>query len=130
MLTQTTAAPNASNDQIIQGEPLINATTLVPTVAPGRLEEVTEPSVAEVVGEQTHMNDVVPAIENEVIEQAASEPVVAVEAPVVAPVVAVANAPVVKDTSEEEDLIEGIVNTLIEDDGDGSSEIFFALYFY
>lgn len=92
--------------------------------APGRLEEVTEAIVADVVGEETHMNDVVPAVENEVLEQAASKPVVAevavVDTPVAAPVAAAATAPA-KDTSEEEDLIEGIVNTLIEDDGDGSS---------
>lgn len=105
--------------------PLRNASDVVEpmVVVPAKLEEVTELPVA--VVEEAH-SDAVSVAENEILELAASEPVaaevaaVAAETPVVAPVAAaLATEPVVKDTSEEEDLIEGVVNALIEDDGEG-----------
>lgn len=86
--------------------------------------EVATPEKVEVVSEIA--NDVVP--EGEALETAASEIIVA-QAPIVAatpvatvpesPVAAVAAAPVKATSEEEEGLIEGIVNTLILEDGDG-----------
>lgn len=85
----------------------------------------TMPEKTEVMPET--MNEVLPVVEGEILEPAASEIVVA-EAPVVsvtqaAPVaVAAVAATTVKQTSEEEEgLIEGIVNTLIDDDADGEN---------
>lgn len=93
------------------------------TRSPSR--DVTEIVEVATVMDDVQSNEVAP-VEGESLETAASENV-AVETPVVENAV-VADSPVVaevqpqqpaKDTSEEEDLIEGIVNTLIEDDAEG-----------
>lgn len=91
---------------------------MITTVAPAR--DVTEIPVMSAV-EEVQANEIVP-VESEILEPAASEVVVAeVPTPVVAdaPVSTVAAVAPAKETSEEDDLIEGIVNTLIEDDGEG-----------
>lgn len=82
-------------------------------------EQVAE-SEAAVVPET--VNEVLPVVEGEILEPAASEIVVS-EVPVAitatvpeSPVAAVVSAPVKQTSEEEEGLIEGIVNTLIEDD--------------
>lgn len=87
-------------------------------------EVVTE--APEKVVESDAVNEVVPAASNDVPvvepvltgEVVPSVPAVVADSPVAAVVPAVTSAPV-KATSEEEDgLIEGIVNTLILDDGE------------
>lgn len=87
------------------------------------LRDVTEIAEIATVMEDVQTNEVAP-VEVEALETAASENVV-VETPSVVesvaaevPVVTEASQPA-KETSEEEDLIEGIVNTLIEEDADG-----------
>lgn len=74
------------------------------------------------------VNEIIPVVEGEILEPAASE-IVASELPAIvtqaasvpeSPVAAIVSSAPVKQTSEEEEgLIEGIVNTLILDDGDG-----------
>lgn len=81
-----------------------NAEKLVEPVA-----DVVE-ALPEKVEVMTTLNDPIPVVEGEVLETASSE----VVAPVVAAVASPAPAPV-KDASEEEGLIEGIVNTFIGD---------------
>lgn len=84
-------------------------------------------------------NEVIPVVEAEILEPAASEIVVA-EVPVaVTPAVvaiqetvapAAVTAPVKATSAEEEGLIEGIVNTFIEDDGtEGELEIVLMIEF-
>lgn len=76
------------------------------------------------------VNEVVPIVEGEILEPAASEIVVAEVPTVVTQTVtapespaAVASTPVKATSEEEEGLIEGIVNTLIlDDDADGKLE--------
>lgn len=83
------------------------------------------PEKVEVIPET--LNEVMPVVEAEILETAASENVVA-EIPVVvaqtatapeSPVAAVVATPVKATSEEEEGLIEGIVNTLLDDDTDG-----------
>lgn len=68
-------------------------------------------------------NEIIPVVEGEILEPAASEIIVA-ELPVTQAAVAsetpvVATTPIKATSAEEEGLIEGIVNTLIDDGTDG-----------
>lgn len=108
----------------------------VETVAPGGeklAEQVSDLETAATMPEKVDVlpgtvNEVLPVVDGVILEPAASEIAVS-EVPAVvasaatapeATVAAVAASPVKQASEEEEGLIEGIVNTLILDDGEGS----------
>lgn len=102
--------------------------TIVPT-GEKLAEQVADPESNTMVAETA--NEIIPVVEGEVLETAASE-IVASEVPVAvtqtvsvpeSPIAAVASTPVKQTSEEEEGLIEGIVNTLIsDDDTDGNTK--------
>lgn len=117
--------PEVISNEIIPVAPL-SVVPVEPTVAlTGEkvAEQVTDLETAATVPVKVEVmpetvNEILPVVEGEILEPAASEIVVS-EIPVAvtpaAVVAAIAAAPVKQSSEEEEGLIEGIVNTLIDD---------------
>lgn len=113
-------------EEVVPVEVIEEFTATEPYINDEKVAEVITEAVPEKVVESDAVNEVVPPTANDVPvvepmlvgEVVPSVPAVVADSPVAAIVPAVTSAPV-KATSEEEDgLIEGIVNTLILDDGD------------